>query len=255
MATRSATNLMRAPSDQSRRIPALAAGLALLVMAVLAPIAQFGVLQKLVAAGDASATVSNFAASPGLIWVAIAAFAIVAVLDVVVAWGLYALLRPASERLARGVALLRVVYAAGFAVALLGLVNAAQLMGGVASSAPASDQLREQVMTSVDSFNAGWNLALGFFGVHLLGLGALLVRFRAPRVLAALVVLAGVGYLVDALGSIAIADYALKISTYTFVGEALLIVWFIWIAIKGVRASGALEISTVPAALTAEPVR
>lgn len=236
MEARSFTGTSRPAVDHSRRIPALAAGLGLLVMAVLAPIAQFGVLQKLVVPGDAAATVGNLMASPGLIWVAIAAFFAVAILDVVVAWGLYRLLRPADERLALAVAWLRVIYAAAFAVALLGLLNAAQLLDGAPAAVAQSEQFRGQVATALASFTTGWDLALGIFGLHLVGLGALLARFAAPRLLAALVAVAGIGYLVDSIGSIAIADYALKISTYTFVGEALLIFWFIWIAIKGVRA-------------------
>ena len=255
METRSITKSRKQSTDHSRRIPALAAGIGLLVMAVIAPIAQFGVLQKLVVPGNSIATVNNLIASPGLIWVAIAAFAIVAVLDVLVAWGLYRLLRPANERLARGVAVLRVVYAVAFAAALLGLVSAAQLMGSVGSSTNVSDLFRGQVATSIASFSNGWDLALGIFGVHLVGLGVLLVRFGTPRLLAALVVVAGAGYLADAIGSIVIADYALKISTYTFVGEALLIFWFIWIGIKGVRATATPNVAFEASPLTAEPVR
>ncbi len=49
--------------DISRRKVALIAGIGLLVMAVLAPLAKFGVLQNLVVPTDAAATVQNIAAS------------------------------------------------------------------------------------------------------------------------------------------------------------------------------------------------
>jgi Domain of unknown function (DUF4386) len=253
MDTKSFTTPSRPAADHSRRIPALAAGLGLLVMAVLAPIAQFGVLQKLVIPGDAATTVSNIVASPGLIWLAVAAFLVVAILDVVVAWGLYGLLRPANERLALAVAGSRVVYAAAFAVALVGLFNAAQLMNGVSETAGQSEQLRGQVAASLGSFTSGWDLALGIFGLHLVGLGVLLAKFGAPRLLAALVAVAGIGYLVDSIGSIAIVGYSMKISTYTFVGEALLIFWLLWIAIKGVRPI-ARAAAVDASAMTTEPV-
>jgi hypothetical protein len=55
--------------------------------------------------------------------------------------------------------------------------------------------------------------------------------------LAALVVLAGVGYLDDSIGTMFIADYGLTISTFTFVGEALLIFWLFWRAARGSRSS------------------
>ena len=80
-------------------------------MAILAPFAQFGVLATLIVPADAAATTANIAASFGLFGSAIAAFLVVAILDVVVAWGMYVLLRPVNERLALVVAWLRVVYA------------------------------------------------------------------------------------------------------------------------------------------------
>jgi hypothetical protein len=93
------------------------------------------------------------------------------------------------------------------------------------------------VAGAVASFDTGWHLALGIFGLHLVGLGALLFRFTAPRLLAVLVVLAGIGYLTDSLGTIFVPGYALTISTFTFVGEALLIFWLFWRLARGSRSS------------------
>lgn len=255
MGNRPITSPSRPAADHSKRMPALAAGLGLLVMAVLAPITQFGVLQTLVAPDDTAATVSNIVASSGSFRAAIAAFFVVAILDIVVAWGLYVLLRPANERLALAVGALRVVYAAGFALALLGLLRVAQLLDGASTAVAQSAEVRGQVATSLASFTNGWDLALGIFGLHLVGLGALLIKFGAPRLLAALVVVAGIGYLVDSVGSLAIADYSVKVSTYTFVGEALLIFWFLWIAIKGIRSAQEPDAAVESPALTAEPIR
>jgi membrane protein implicated in regulation of membrane protease activity len=90
-------------------------------------------------------------------------------------------------------------------------------------------------MSSIASFDNGWIvIAHAVFGLHLLGLGYLLFRSADfPRFLGVLVVIAGGGYLVDSFGMILVPDYALTISTFTFVGEALLIVWLFWRAIKG----------------------
>jgi hypothetical protein len=41
------------------------------------------------------------------------------------------------------------------------------------------------------------------------------------------------GYLVDSLGKILVADYTLSLAVFTFVGEVLLIVWLVWVAIRG----------------------
>jgi hypothetical protein len=107
-----------------RSLPAqvrLVAAIGLLVIALLAPFAQFGVLATLIVPTDAAATTTSIAASIGLFAAAIAAFLVVAILDVVVAWGMYVVLRPVNERVALLVAWLRVVYAVVFAYALLNL--------------------------------------------------------------------------------------------------------------------------------------
>lgn len=236
MTIRSSTNASRLPGIGSQPKVALATAISLLLMALLAPIAQFGVLKSLIVPADAAATTSNIAASLGLFQAAIVAFLIVAILDVVVAWGFYVLLRPVHEGLARLVGSLRVVYAAVFAFALVNLFDAAGLVQSATGAALQSGPLQAQVASSVAAFDTGWHMALGIFGVHLVGLGILLFRFSAPPLLAALVVLAGVGYLADSIGTILIADYGLTISTFTFVGEALLIFWLFWRAAKGSRS-------------------
>ena len=226
----------RPAAEPAQRTVVFVTAFGLLVMALLAPFAQFGVLQTLVRPADAAATTTNIAGSLGLFGAAIAAFVAVAVLDVVVAWGFYVLTRRVNPGLASLVGSLRVGYAALFGLALLDLVDAARLAGGASAEGLQSASIQSQVAAAVASFDTGWHLALGIFGLHLVGLGALLFRFAAPRLLAGLVVLAGIGYLADTLGRILIADYALTISSFTFVGEALLIVWLFRIAIKGSRS-------------------
>ena len=73
-------------ADISIRKSALVAGFGLLLMAILAPIANFGVFETLIVPGDATATADNIMASPGLFRTGIFVFLIVAILDVVVAW-------------------------------------------------------------------------------------------------------------------------------------------------------------------------
>ena len=69
--------------------------------------------------------------------------------------------------------------------------------------------------------------------MHLTLIGYLVYRSGfAPRIIGVLLVLAGVGYLIDEIGSVLVAGYALEISRFSFVGEAVLIFWLL---IKGVR--------------------
>ncbi len=225
-------------ANHTHRTAALATAVSLLLMAILAPLANFGVLQMLVIPSDNAATVANIAASLGSFRFAIAAFLVVAILDIVVAGGLYVILRPANESLALLVAWLRVVYAAVFAYALVNLVDVAQLLQGAHATALSHSQIQAQVASSIASFGNGWHLALAIFGLHLAGLGALLIRSVAfPNFLGALVVLAGAGYLADSFGAILVPEYSLTISVFTFVGEALLIVWLFKLTIKGSRSS------------------
>lgn len=231
--------------DHSKRTMAYAAAFGLLVMAVLAPIAQFGVLATLIVPTDASATATKIAGSLGAFGGAIAAFFVVAILDVVVAYALYVLLRFVNRSLALAVTGLRVVYAVVFAVALVNLWNVVQLLGSVTSTPSAA--VTSQVTSSVASFNNVWDIGLAIFSLHLIGLGALLIR--APsfgRVIGGLVVVAGLGYLVDSFGRLFVTDYSLTLSMFTFIGEALLIIWLFRLAIRGSRFSDSNGARAVP---------
>jgi hypothetical protein len=66
------------------------------------------------------------------------------------------------------------------------------------------------------------------------GLGYLLFRSADfPRFLGVLVVIAGGGYLADSFARILVPEFVFTFSLFTFVGEALLIVWLFWRAAKG----------------------
>lgn len=243
--TRTKTNEVRGPTRPKRPVPkgisqrrvALTAAIGLLLMAVLAPLAHFGVLQNLFVLGDAAATVENIIASGGLFRLAIATLLVVTFLDIVVAWALYVLLKPVNETLALLVGWLRLVAPAVFAVALANLLDVAKLLGTAEPSTLGPDQLGAQVMASIASFGNGWDMSLAIFGLHLVGLGYLLFRsIQFPRFLGVLVVVAGGGYLADTFARILVPDFEVTFSVFTFVGEALLIFWLFWRAIKGFAA-------------------
>ncbi len=229
----------RQTGDTYQRRVALAGGLGLLFIALLSPFAFYGVIKTMIVPADAVATLANLLSSEGLYRAAIAALLVVVMLDVIVAWALYVLLRPVSETLAQLVAWLRVVYAGVFAIAIASLVNALHLATGPADAVTQSSaQLAIQTAASIDSFTNVWDVGLAIFGLHLAGLGVLLFKFAyAPRLLGVLVSLAGLGYLGDSFGKILVPDYTLTISIVTFVGEALLMLWLLWRAFKGFPAN------------------
>lgn len=85
--------------DTQPRIAALITGIGLLAMAIIAAFANFAVIVNLEVPGDPSATAANLAESAGLVRLAAAGFIIIAILDVVVAWGLYIVLRRVNPSL------------------------------------------------------------------------------------------------------------------------------------------------------------
>ena len=221
-------------ADISLRKVALIAGLGLLGMAVLAPLALFGVLNTLVDTANPTATVANILESEGTFRLAIAAFLVVAFLDVLVAWALYVLLRSVNGTGAMLVGWLRLAAAAASLSALANLLDVAQFLGGPAASTLSAGIVEAQVMASVASFHNAMDIHLAIFGVHLLGVGVLVYKsVQFPRFLGVLVVIAGVGYLADTFTRILVPDFDFTFSLFTFVGEALLIVAFLYRAIKG----------------------
>ena len=223
-----------APPDISQRKVALVAGIGLLLMAILAPIAQFGVFPALIVPNDAATTVSNLTASNGLFRIGIALFLVVAFLDVLMAWALYMLLRSVNQPVALLTGMLRLAAAAVLLSVIANLFDAAQLLGGPERSLLPATQLEVPVMASIASFNNGFDIMLAVFGLHLVGVGALVYRsVQFPRILGILVAVAGAGYLADTFTRILVPGFTFTFSLITFVGEALLIVAFLWRAARG----------------------
>lgn len=220
--------------DVPRRKAAVAAGIGLLLMSILAPIANFAFIHGPIVPGDAAQTADNILASQSQFRMGVGFLLFVAILDVVVAWGLYVLLKPVNKSLSLLTAWFRVVYAAMFGGALVPLMNVIQLLTGAEYSAMfETDQLYAQVMLLLDAFDAGWNIALVVFGLHLLLLGYLAFKSGfMPKILGVLLILAALGYLIDSLGKILLPDYNLTIAAFTFIGEVMLL---FWLFIKGSR--------------------
>jgi hypothetical protein len=230
-------------TEISLRSAAIVAGLGLLLMAILAPIANFGVLQTLIVAGDATNTANNMIASAGRFRIGIFVFFIVAVLDVVVAWALYVYLKPVNKSLSLLAAWFRIVYAAIFVSALNNLLIVLQLLNGADYlKAFETNQLHAQVLLSLNAFTDGWDIGLAIFGLHLLVVGYLVFRSGyLPKFLGILVVIAGLGYLIDNLGKLLSPNYNLTIAVFTFIGEVLLIFWLLWRGIKGLDKESELK--------------
>jgi len=229
------TNNTSGSTDISLRTAAIVAGLGLLLMAILAPIVQFNIFQSLIVPSDAKTTVDNLMASIGTFRIGIVLFLTVAILDIVVAWALYILFKPVSQNLSLLTAWFRVVYSAIFAVAVINLLSILQLLTGAGLSGLAT---APQVMLSLSTFQSGWDAGLVIFGLHLVVLGFLMFKSGYALkwlgiLLGFLLVIAGLGYMVDSLGKFLLTEYNMTISLYTFLGEPLFMLWLFWKGIKG----------------------
>ena len=106
-------------ADISIKNSAFIAGISLLLMAIIAPIANFSILQGLVAPDDAAKTVSNITENIGTFRIAIVLFLIVALLDILIAWSLYIFLRQQNKSLSLLTAWLRIIYASILCVVII----------------------------------------------------------------------------------------------------------------------------------------
>jgi len=223
-------------SKISLKNSAIIAGVGLLLMAIIAPIANFVIIQGLIDPSDVAKTVSNISASSGLFRLGICLFMLVALLDIIVAWALYIYLIPVNKYLSLLAAWLRLIYATILVIVLINLINVLQLISGADFLTGFSmAQMQTQVMLSLNIFTLGWEFGLIIFGFHLLLLGYLILKAGYMRkMLGILIMLAAFGYLIDGFGKLLSADYAISISIYTFIGEVILIFWLL---IKGRKVS------------------
>jgi hypothetical protein len=175
----------------------------------IGPFANFFVLDRLTEPGDAAATASNIADSEALFRGGIVALMAVFVADAVVAWALYIFFRRVNRDLSLLTAWFRLLYTAMSAIALLNLAVVVLLVGGAdAATAFGAVQRDAQAMLFLDAYQYGWAIALVCFGIHLVLLGFLVFRSDyAPGTIGILLVVAGLGYLLNSLARFLLLNY------------------------------------------------
>ncbi len=220
-------------ADISLRQAALIAGIAYLVGFVFS-LGNWR-RERLVVRGDASATASNIVASESRFRVGIATWVVVLVADVVVAWALYFFLKPVSESLSLLTAWLRLVYVAVAAVTVINLLSVPELLRSADDSEGFQpDQRNAQAMLFLRSYDFGLNVAFVFFGLHILGLGYLIVRSDyIPTVLGVLLIIASVAYVIDSFACFLSSSYgnneahSLVFAVPAIISELSLTVWLV----------------------------
>jgi hypothetical protein len=213
----------------SMRTASITAGVGLLLMSVLAGFGNFVALDGLVTESDAAQTAQDIIASEGLFRLGIASLVVVVALDVVIAWALYRVFSPVNKSLSMLAAAMRLVYSGVFMVAIAQLLGVIRLLSSDGNRAVfGADQVNAQAMLGITAFNDIWCVGLFLFGLHLLLIGYLAYRSGyVPRLLGALLVIAGLGYAADSLGAVLSQGTWTDISSFTFLGEFLLALWLV----------------------------
>lgn len=225
----------------SPRRYALIAGVGYVLLFVLAIFANFMVREGLIVAGDAAQTAANIADNEGLFRMGLVSFLAIFLIDVAVAWALYVLFKRTSEHLSLVTAWFRIVYTVFLGVAVIFFYQALQLLDHAEFlTVFSTEQLDAQALVALDSFNATWLVGLTAFGVHLVLLGALVLRSGwAPKALAFLLIAAGVAYVVDTVAHSLLgnyADYAALFLAIVAVPSIVAEGWFgLWLLLRAGR--------------------
>jgi hypothetical protein len=105
---------------------------------------------------------------------------------------------------------LRLVNSTIFAIALFHLFDVLQILSDAEYlNAFEPGQLHARVMLLLNTFNNTWLIGLVFFGIHLFILGYLIFRSDyMPRTIGILLIVAGLGYLLDSFAHFLLTNYA-----------------------------------------------
>ncbi|GAB3164321.1 DUF4386 domain-containing protein [Myceligenerans halotolerans] len=208
------------------RDAAVVAGVSTLAMAVAALPAN-ATLLGLAGTGAAGAA-DRIADGQVLLGLAITAFLLVVILDVVLAWAVWRFFGSGHRELPALAAWLRVTYAAVLATAVGHLSTAL----GIATGAAPDDAAAH---AALGQFTATWRVGLVVFAAHLVVLGLIVLRDRAtPSLLGVVLLVAGFAYAADGVARLFLPDGAVLLTVLTgilvassLLGEVALGIWFL----------------------------
>jgi hypothetical protein len=180
--------------------------------------------------GNPAATTQNIMASEWLLRSAVVGHLVAETILVCVALTLYKLLKPVNASHARLMVALALLSVPIAFVNELNRLAALRLLSGAGYLASFTlPQVQAQVMLFLDLWESGILIAQVYWGLWLLPLGYLVFKSGfLPGLLGILVIVGGVGYVVDAVTAILSPNIGLTISHFTFVGELSLPLWLVF---------------------------
>lgn len=213
-------------------------GLLYLLLAILGPINMMYIPKAFIVSGDAAATAENIAAGELTYRLGIYTDLACHVIFLLVALGLYALLRDVNRKHAR---LMVALVGVGVAVGALNLVNQVApliLLGGADFwAAFTRPQLEALAMGFLRLRSAGHLIAMVFWALWLFPFGLLVIKSRFfPKVLGVLLIVGCVGYLAVSFTGLVLPDHRAIVSQVAMpfyaVGEVAMILYLV---IRGAR--------------------
>ncbi len=208
---------------------ALVAAVGYAAIFVLAIFANFMAVGPVLHPGDAAATTDALLDGERAFRLGAAAFLVVFVVDVVLAWALHVLFRGVHHDVSLLAAWCRLTYTVFLGISLVFLDAALRL----ADSASGEDL----VLVAMHAFDTAWVVGLAAFGLHLVLLGRLLWLGGGPRWLAVGLPVAGAAYVADTVARLVLTDYQavadamlVLVAVPSVVFELSLGVWLVLVA-------------------------
>jgi hypothetical protein len=224
-------------AEASPLVHARVAGLAHLVIAIVAVLYGLLVESKLIVSGNDAATANNIMANESLFRVGIVLVLIIYVSVVVASWALYVILRTVHKNLALLALLLRSAEAVlGAATVLISFVVLYVLGGNGRSNAFEPEQLQALAGRFLDVRTAGLDIVLIFIGLGATLFCYLLFRSKyIPRWLAGWGIFTYLSMLSLALASILFPSHPLMLELVFYgVGELFELTLGFWLVFKGI---------------------
>jgi Domain of unknown function (DUF4386) len=238
LSTTARTDMRGHATGTSPQVYAKVAGVIWLIVAILAPFAEFFVRQGLIVPGNVAATGDNIVASQSLFRAGFATDLVVFVIEVALAAVLYVLFRPVNRTLALVMAFARLAMVTILGLNLLNMFTALQLLTSPQyATAFDKGQVEALAFMFLNAQHYGYALGMVFFGLHL-GVLALLVYRSAflPRILGILMVVSALGYLADSFTKFLVPQSADTLAVVVVVtalmGELPLTLWLL---VRGVN--------------------
>ncbi|PKL77203.1 MAG: DUF4386 domain-containing protein [Candidatus Melainabacteria bacterium HGW-Melainabacteria-1] len=228
-------------NDKTARI----AGFLHLLMGPLGYFAMLYVPSKLMVPGDVAATAHNILAHETAFRLSSASALLTQLVNIAVVLLLYRLLAQVNKSLAVVMVIFSLL---AVPMAMLNEVSrlaVLQLLGGADYlSHFSSAQLQALAQLSLNLHAGGIAISTLFWGLWLFPMGYLVAKSGyLPKGIGYLLILGGLGYVIDAFAFLLAPDLGLTISLYTFPGELALPLWLLF---KGIKVEAFETYRTAP---------